>query len=53
MAKIVIGVIIAVYVGYLIYRQVKNIKARNFCGSCCGCPSAKSCSRKSNKGDES
>ncbi len=40
---IIIGVLIAVYVGYLIYRQIKNVKAGNYCGSCSGCPSANEC----------
>lgn len=43
MAKIIIGLLIAGYTGYLIVRQVKNAKAGNFCGSCSGCASAKSC----------
>lgn len=43
MLPIIIGLVIAGYVGYLIYRQVKNVKAGNFCGSCSGCPSAINC----------
>ncbi len=44
MLAIVIGVVIAGYTGYLIYRQVKNLKAKNYCGHCTGCPSAIACS---------
>ena len=43
MATIVIGLVIAGYTGYLIVRQVRNVKAGNFCGSCSDCASAKSC----------
>lgn len=43
MAAIVIGLAIASYTGYLIYRQVKNARNGQFCGSCSGCPSAKTC----------
>ncbi|HZK33897.1 MAG TPA: FeoB-associated Cys-rich membrane protein [Bacillota bacterium] len=43
MAPYIIGALIGAYLGYLIYRQVKNIKEKNYCGSCAGCPSAQSC----------
>ncbi|HHX54974.1 MAG TPA: FeoB-associated Cys-rich membrane protein [Clostridiales bacterium] len=43
MAGIIIGLAVAVYTGYLIYRQVKNAREGNFCGNCSGCPSAKNC----------
>jgi|LSQX01.2.fsa_nt_gb Fe-S cluster biogenesis protein NfuA len=43
MAIIIIGLLIAGYTGYLIVRQIKNMKAGNFCGGCSGCPSAKRC----------
>ncbi|NLZ45476.1 MAG: FeoB-associated Cys-rich membrane protein [Clostridiales bacterium] len=43
MAGIIIGLIIAAYTGYLIYRQLKNVKAGYYCGNCSGCPSSKSC----------
>ena len=45
MAGIIIGLIIAAYTGYLVYRQVKNVKAGNYCGHCSGCPTARSCAQ--------
>lgn len=44
MIAYVIGAVIVGYTGYLIYRQVKNVKEKNYCGHCAGCPSAKACS---------
>jgi hypothetical protein len=56
MAKIIIGMIIAGYSGYLIFRQIKNMKAGKFCNSCTGCVSANSCGQfehdKGNKGQQ-
>jgi hypothetical protein len=56
MAKIIIGMIIAGYSGYLIFRQIKNMKVGKFCNSCSGCVSAKSCGQfehdKGNKGQQ-
>lgn len=43
MLKYLIGVVIAAYVIYLVYRQVKNFKNKNYCATCSGCPSASSC----------
>lgn len=43
MPAIIIGLLIAGYSGYLIYRQIRNAKEGNFCGTCSGCPSAKAC----------
>ena len=43
MPGIIIGLVIAGYTGYLIYRQINNVKKGNFCGNCSGCPSSKSC----------
>ena len=43
MPGIIIGLVIAGYTGYLIYRQINNVKKGNFCGNCSGCASAKSC----------
>ena len=49
--KIIIGTIIALYLGYLIVRQVRNMKAGNYCGSCSGCSSVNRCSIKKAKKD--
>ncbi len=43
MEAVLIGLAIAGYTVYLIYRQVKNARAGNYCGSCSGCSSAKTC----------
>lgn len=45
MVELVIGLGIVGYTAYLVYRQVKNFKEGNYCGSCSGCPSAKSCGK--------
>ncbi|NLC45453.1 MAG: FeoB-associated Cys-rich membrane protein [Clostridiales bacterium] len=43
MPTIIIGLVIAGYTGYLIYRQISNVKKGNFCGNCSACPSSKRC----------
>ena len=43
MEAVLIGLVIAGYSIYLVYRQIKNAKAGNYCGSCTGCASAKTC----------
>ncbi|NLJ90545.1 MAG: FeoB-associated Cys-rich membrane protein [Clostridiales bacterium] len=43
MEGIIIGLLIVAYTIFVIRRQVKNIKAGNYCGSCSSCGSAKTC----------
>ncbi|MDF2609437.1 MAG: FeoB-associated Cys-rich rane protein [Lachnospiraceae bacterium] len=42
--EIVIGGIIAIYAGFVIYKKIKDAKAGNFCGGSCGnCSSEVKC----------
>lgn len=44
---IVIGALIAIYAGFIIYKKVKDFKNGKFCSCGCGdCPSKAKCSDK-------
>jgi len=44
MAAYVIGAAIAIYVAYLIYKKIKDVKAGKFCNcGCKDCPSKEKC----------
>ncbi len=41
----IIGALLALYTGYVIYKKVKDIKAGKFCScGCSDCPSKSKCS---------
>ena len=47
MAELIIGGLIAVWAGYVIYKKVKDMKKGKFCS--CGCESCTGCKKYSEK----